>query len=51
MIDFTNDPYGIKAVLIALVLVGILMFVWDFIGLDSGSGGSPYGDPDSYYSE
>jgi len=39
-----KDPYGIKAVLWFVGFLAILMFVWDFIGLDSGSGGTPYGN-------
>ena len=32
----------------ALVFAGIL--IWDLIGLDGGTGGSPYGEP-PYYGE
>lgn len=35
--------------LINLLIIGII--VWDILGFDFGSGGSPYGDVDLYFSD
>jgi len=42
--NFTNDPLGFKACLFFFVLLVVGIILWNFIGLDSGSGGTPYGD-------
>ena len=42
--DFTNDPYGLKAVTVMFGLIFVGMIVWNLLGLDSGAGGTPYGD-------
>jgi len=44
MIDFTNDPYGLKAVTVMFGLIILGMLIWDFLGFDSGIGGTPYGN-------
>ena len=41
--DFTNDPYGLKAVGVMMILLFIGTIVWDLLGFDSGGGGTPYG--------
>jgi len=40
--NFTNDPYGIKAVLFMFFLISVGMLIWELIGLDSGGGGTPF---------
>lgn len=40
--NFSNSNGGIKAVLFGWFLIGIGMLIWEFIGLDSGSGGTPF---------
>lgn len=49
--DFSNDPYGLKSVVFFIILLFIGFLIWDWLSLDSGRGGSPYGDPDYYYNE
>lgn len=35
--------------MVILFIIGILL--WSILGFDSGGGGSPYGDPDMYFSD
>jgi len=35
--------------MIILFIIGIIL--WNILGFDFGSGGSPYGDPDLYFNE
>jgi len=35
--------------LVNLLIIGIIL--WDILGFDSGSGGSPYGDVDLYFND
>jgi len=49
--DFSNDPYGIKSAIFFFILLLIGMLIWDWLGLDGGGGGNPYGDIDVYFNE
>jgi len=40
--NFTNDIYGLKACFVIFVLIAIGMVIWEFVGFDSGSGGTPF---------
>jgi len=40
--SFTNDIYGLKACFLIFLFIVLLIVVWEFIGLDGGSGGTPY---------
>jgi len=44
LFDFNNDPLGVKAVIVMMGLIFIGMVVWESLGLDSGIGGTPFGD-------
>ena len=44
-----NSGFYYALLLGILIIMGIIL--WDMIGLDSGGGGSPYGDPDMYFSD
>ena len=41
--NFTNDPYGLKAVGVFIGIIVIGMILWDVIGFSSGGGGTPFG--------
>lgn len=40
--NFTNDIYGLKACFVLFILITLGIVVWDFLGLDSGIGGTPF---------
>ena len=47
---FTKDSCGIKSSLIFLGFIVVGMILWDLIDIDSGGGGTPYGDSPYYES-